>query len=988
MINTKNLLMASVLFISGACMPLSAVAKTVVPAQKFALATDGKTVTCITLAESASLPEKNAAKELADYLKQVTGADFFIVKPGDAAGRQVIAVGPGAARALVPDIDLVKAGDKGLGEDGIIQKTIQSDAANKNVSLVLTGAEGSKRGTLYAVYEFLEREVGVRWWTHTEEFVPSKPTLMVRPLNIRYKPPFFYRLVYSWGIIHIGTTWGYDDSDAAVRDRDWVKAKFAARLRNNGGDTVLPASLGGSLVPLGKGHTFYPFLPPDKYFKDHPEWYSERGGKRVGNLAQLCMTNDKMLAELTKNVLDKIREKPYLGMVHLSQNDNQAVCQCANCKALDDAEGSTAASTLYGVNKVAEAIEKEFPDFYIVTFAYQYTRKPPKTLRPRSNVLVQFCVIERSSMQPIDSEENRLLMNDLKGWAAAAPKLLIWDYTMNLTGPLTPHPNWPVFGPDFRTYRDNHAVGVFCEGESVGFTDFVAMKVYLMAHLLWDPARDEKAIMDEFLNGYYGKAGPELRQALDIFAKSGSKVRLPSWDVGLQAVWLDLAAMNRATELFQKAEASVADDPVTLARVKRARLSLDHQWLQGYVNYREEAKQQGLNFLGPQDSGKAVADFCANIRAEIAAAPKDYGMCHMPRIVQYQFLLKSFDDYLNELAMRVAARKFSSLPECFRDIPQSKIINMDETSVSVIARLGARVVVDAKASGGVSMKLPRAASPSWGLQAMTGRFGSLGGFGRYHVYAVVRCELMTDKGAAFVGGVWDDLNRIGLGAVSFPIGKPALPLRAKEIDPNPAVTFATITSGKPVTDGEYHVYDFGIYDFSHDNMLVWVGTTTGDMYVERFVFVREEMPAGKRAWNKSAKDNYTKLYNGANYVAARTYLENIDFTASEILKNQYVSFLLDLDRMAEGKKATSINSAKTQVEAYATKTGLTDQSWIEYNVLAHLFSSLADKQLAYDYFKSLEDPNIATKRFAIKVCNALKKTDEAKEISIAIGDSK
>ena len=286
------------------------------------------------------------------------------------------------------------------------------------------------------------------------------------------------------------------------------------------------------------------------------------------------------------------------------------------------------------------------------------------------------------------------------------------------------------------------------------------------------------------------------------------------------------------------------------------------------------------------------------------------------------------------------------------------------------------------------MKLPRAASPSWGLQAMTGRFGSLAGFGRYRVYAVVRCELKTDTGAAFVGGVWDSLNRVGLGAVSFPIGKSAPPLTAKEVDPNPAVTFATITSGKPVTDGEYHVYDFGVYDFSHDNMLVWVGTTTGDMYVERFVFVREEMPAGKSAWDKSAQDAYIKLYNKANYIAARAYLENIDFTSSENLKNQYVSFLLDLDRMAEGKKATSIDSAKTQVEAYATKTGLTDQGWIEYNVLAHLFGSLDDKQFAYDYYKSLAYPNEATKRFAVKVCNALKKTDEAKAISVAIGDSK
>ncbi|MBT7702562.1 MAG: hypothetical protein HN700_19910, partial [Verrucomicrobia bacterium] len=195
---------------------------------------------------------------------------------------------------------------------------------------------------------------------------------------------------------------------------------------------------------------------------------------------------------------------------------------------------------------------------------------------------------------------------------------------------------------------------------------------------------------------------------------------------------------------------------------------------------------------------------------------------------------------LDELAQQAVIRKPGSLPACFRDIPPEDIINMDDTSVNVIGRVGGRVVADAKSTSGLAMKVPRAATPSWAVQAMTGRFGSWGGFGRYHVYAVVRCEIKADKGAAFVGGVWDNRNRVGLGAVSFPVGKPAPPLTAKEIDPNPLVSFATITSGTPVTDGEYHVYDFGVYDFAHADMLVWVGTTAGDMYVERFVFVRAD----------------------------------------------------------------------------------------------------------------------------------------------------
>ena len=49
----------------------------------------------------------------------------------------------------------------------------------------------------------------------------------------------------------------------------------------------------------------------------------------------------------------------------------------------------------------------------------------------------------------------------------------------------------------------------------------------------------------------------------------------------------------------------------------------------------------------------------------------------------------------------------------------------------------------------------------------------------------------------------------------------------------------TVPSGAPVVDGDYHVFDFGVHDLTHREISVWVGTTTGDLYVDRFVFVKE-----------------------------------------------------------------------------------------------------------------------------------------------------
>ena len=819
------------------CLALLGCGKSPTTKSQLSLSNEGKATACIALADSASAPEKTAAAELAAYLKKVTGAEFPIVKPQELAGRPAIAVGPGAAKVLLPDLDLVKMGEKGLGEDGIVLKS-----AGRN--LILTGAEGSQRGTLYAVYEFLERAAGVRWWTHTEETVPHNPTLVVAPLDVRYKPPFLYREPFSWGIVQGEPQMGYEDSDATVKD--WAVAKFAARQRHNGHSGMLPASHGGSLLPFGWCHTSFTYLPPAKYFEAHPEWYSEVKGKRIaeppkqGELhgrGQLCWSNEEMLGELTKVVLEHIRKNPQYGMIDVSQNDWDDHCECVKCKALDDAGGSHSASLLHGVNRVAEAVEKEFPGFLVETLAYQHTRKPPTGIRPRDNVLIRYCVIERGASQPIDSDQNRAMLDDLNAWSAVAPKLFVWDYVSNLGGSLAPHPKHHVLAKDLRTYRDNHAVGVFLEGESLGATDFIALKNYLMARLLWDPSRDEGMVIDEFLNGYYGKAAPALRQVLDLYAEKASPAFLHSFNDGPNADWLDLAAMNRGTELFQQAESAVADAPEQLARVQRARLPFDGQWLRNYGRYREQAEREQIPFLGPQDPAKALIDFSAAVRR--ASTPLDQTWMPVIQVMmEYGSGEAGWNAYFESFKQRAEAP--TPLPEVLRSLPPSRVIDMDETRcfVDKYSGSGAKIVEDPKASNGLAMLVPKAPMPSWGVQAYTKLLGTYGGFGRYHVYAVVRCELQGESGDAFVAGLYDLRSKKGLRTVRFPIGKPASASAPKEIDENPEVLGA-ITSGTPVMDGEYHLYDLGVHDLPHSQMYFWVGTTTGDMYVDRFLFVKE-----------------------------------------------------------------------------------------------------------------------------------------------------
>ena len=152
--------------------------------ERVTLARAGKSSCVIVQADNATEPEKFAAKELATFLKRVTGGEFPIVKERSLTGNRASRIYVGWTEyAGRQGIDTSK-----LGEEEWVIRTIDDD-------LVLTG--GRPRGTMYAVYEFLEDHVGCHWLDRETEVIPSKPTLEVGSLDIRAKPHFWQRQLHS-----------------------------------------------------------------------------------------------------------------------------------------------------------------------------------------------------------------------------------------------------------------------------------------------------------------------------------------------------------------------------------------------------------------------------------------------------------------------------------------------------------------------------------------------------------------------------------------------------------------------------------------------------------------------------------------------------------------------------------------------------------------------------------------------------------------------
>ena len=115
----------------------------------FTIAENGKAKVAIVIDSAATSARRQAAEDLAKHLVKITGGDFK-VQFSPAEDRPNILVGQQAVNMIYPELNT-----EGLGTDGIVIRTADDN-------LLLFG--GEPRGTLYAVYSFLDDPIGCRWW--------------------------------------------------------------------------------------------------------------------------------------------------------------------------------------------------------------------------------------------------------------------------------------------------------------------------------------------------------------------------------------------------------------------------------------------------------------------------------------------------------------------------------------------------------------------------------------------------------------------------------------------------------------------------------------------------------------------------------------------------------------------------------------------------------------------------------------------------------
>jgi hypothetical protein len=114
--------------------------------------------------------------------------------------------------------------------------------------------------------------------------------------------------------------------------------------------------------------------------------------------------------------------------------------------------------------------------------------------------------------------------------------------------------------------------------------EMALLRSYLISKFMWNPDLEEKEVMDEFLNGYFGAAGLFIRKYIDSMQASlqNSKMKLSIFGDPIHAkeAYLSTSMLVTYNQLFDQAEKAVATNAALLNRVQTARLPLMYAAIQ------------------------------------------------------------------------------------------------------------------------------------------------------------------------------------------------------------------------------------------------------------------------------------------------------------------------------------------------------------------------------------------------------------------------
>jgi hypothetical protein len=529
------------------------------------LARDGKPAATIVIAQQPTRAAQFAAYELQWHLRQITGGEFSIVHEDAPIQGLAILVGdsqPVRALGITPEQlekqeYLIRFTPEALvlvGRDKDDRGSVQYDQTPNQQAFDTWPGIWDEQGTMYAVYDFLERCCNVRWFTPTEfgTDCPRQATLTVTGGELQRAPFMKYRYAaypasenydqYT-GLWPAGSE-GYqkweaaaypelhrrfDSGGYALAKRGW---NMLFRLRHREGGEQCP----GNHSLYGYYRRFWAEEKGQEALFEgrHADWFAQG---YEGQPPQMCYTSRGLVEQVAKDACEFFETgKNYPGAQAggdcfcVEPMDNAQFCKCPNCQGWltgRDADSPFFTNGRHSdyffqfVNEVAKLVVQKHPDKHIVCLAYMTHGAPPQKFKLEPNVLVQYCFACNRLNFDRASYEHEVEL--LKQWRQEYPgrTLYLWLY---YTFPVEIANNgrfhcFPGFfaravGEQFDLFRQYDYRGAF----HCGYGQEV--EAYVTYRLMDDPALNVDTLLDEYFTRLYGPAAGPMRKFYDAIEQA------------------------------------------------------------------------------------------------------------------------------------------------------------------------------------------------------------------------------------------------------------------------------------------------------------------------------------------------------------------------------------------------------------------------------------------------------------------------------------
>jgi len=468
-----------------------------------------------------------AAAEFQEHLRIMTGATIPIVKENELKPdrtKVIILVGQGNLTKKRG----VKTG--ALEPETFVVKTV-GDA------LILAGDDGGGRknaraGTLWAVYDFLQDQLGCRWIWPGEigRVVPRRRTVRVGDLDIQETPQIKVRKFRA--------------TNQAKHKKQYTKEKLGRlldlgetydRLAEDEGAWLRRMRMGRSFK-LSYGHGFttwwqeYKDTAPDIFALQPNGRRGPRKSKRP-DFVKMCVSNPK-LWELQLAPLRKAAKKGAKGFrVNACENDGSGgFCTCARCRAWDadpntdtaslpqvedgsevDADGQkqggselpACLSDRYArwYNELAKRARDIDPEARVIAYAYsRYRSAPTKIERIEPNVCIGYIGF---NAYPRADEYRQMSVDEWFGWSRRGAKVFLRSNSLFYCGEGAPYVISHQLAEDTKFQVENGLTATDYDCLQ-GYWATTGPSYYVLARMLWDTDADPDQLLQEF----YGAFGP------------------------------------------------------------------------------------------------------------------------------------------------------------------------------------------------------------------------------------------------------------------------------------------------------------------------------------------------------------------------------------------------------------------------------------------------------------------------------------------------